>query len=152
MDDAIQEYLEATVIPLRLGCTTESGWPAVISLWFLVDEGALYCATQADARVVAYLQADDRCAFEVAGDRPPYCGVRGQARASIEPERGLAVLQRLLDRYLGGDESKLARLLLDNADNEVAIRLEPVNLTTWNFSARMEGVPGAQPDKPCPPS
>ncbi len=132
-----QEYLEQTVIPLRLSCVTASGWPAVLSLWYLYKDESLYCATQAGARVVQYLQGEPRCAFEVASDLPPYCGIRGRAKAQIMPELGEDVLSELLRRYLGGLDSKLARTLLEGRANEVAIRLEPKSVHAWNFSRRM---------------
>lgn len=132
-------YLQTTIIPLRLSCLTASGWPVVLSLWYVYEEGGLYCATQAQARVVSYLQRDDRCAYEVAADQPPYCGVRGQARADIVPERGGEILERLLMRYLGDIDAPLARRLLAKRASEVAIRITPVNAFTWDYSARMAG-------------
>jgi nitroimidazol reductase NimA-like FMN-containing flavoprotein (pyridoxamine 5'-phosphate oxidase superfamily) len=135
---AYQEYLQHMRIPLRLSCKTASGWPVVLSLWYLYEDGALYCATKGSARVVEHLMNDPRCAFEIAGDTPPYCGVRGQARAVIEPAKGGETLRKLLQRYQGGTETELAQKLLKNPDAEVAIRLEPVNLFQWDFSKRMQ--------------
>lgn len=144
------DYLKTAVIPLRLACTTPSGWPVVLSLWYVFEDGCLYCATQAEARVVGYLQQNSRCAYEVAADQPPYCGVRGQARAEIVPERGGELLERLLVRYLGGTDSPLARTLLAKRASEVAIRLTPVNAFTWNFSERMATAVVSPPQKNCP--
>lgn len=136
----IEGYLKAVRIPLRLACTTPSGWPAVVSLWFRYRDGRLYCATQRSARVVSYLQTDPRCGFEIAADAPPYCGLRGRAVARIDDRIGLEVLEQLLERYLGGTDNALARNLLAKADNEVAILLEPVKVFTWDFSDRMRDV------------
>lgn len=147
---AIAAYLDTVRIPLRLACDTYSGWPFVLSLWFLHEEGRLFCATPASARVVSYLRREPRCAFEVAADDPPYCGVRGQALAEVVPARGEEILRRLLVRYLGGEDHALAQRLLARAHAEVAIVLTPVNLFTWNFSRRMQDVAPLR-DKPCPP-
>ena len=134
------EYLNKTRIPLRLSCRTISGWPFVLSLWYLYQDGLLYCATQAGARVVSYLENEPRCGYEIAADLPPYCGIRGQAKARIDREIGGEILEGLLTRYLGGTESLLAKELLKNADNEVALVLDPVNCFSWDFSQRMENV------------
>ncbi len=91
----IAAYLEAVRIPLRLSCLTTSGWPIVLSLWYLHEAGRLYCATLATARVVEYLRREPRCGFEVGADQPPYCGVRGQARAEIDPALGQDAPARL---------------------------------------------------------
>lgn len=146
---AIARYLDHTRIPLRLACDTQSGWPFVLSLWYLHEAGNLCCATVNTAKVVDYLRREPRCAFEVAADEPPYCGVRGQALAEIDQQRGEEILRRLLQRYLGGADSALARRLLARSEQEVAIVLQPVNVFTWNYSNRMQDVAGER-KKPCP--
>lgn len=135
-----ETYLHLARIPLRLACTTESGWPIAISLWFKHQNGKLFCATQKSARIVSYLKSDPRCAFEIAADLPPYCGVRGQAIASIDDGIGAEILEQLLVRYLGGIDNALARNLLAKRDDEVAIILKPINIYTWDFSNRMRDV------------
>jgi nitroimidazol reductase NimA-like FMN-containing flavoprotein (pyridoxamine 5'-phosphate oxidase superfamily) len=134
----IEQYLAEMKIPMRLSCVTDSGWPVGLSLWYLYEDGHFYCATQASAKVVGYLQKDSRCAFEVAGDQPPYRGVRGQATAVILPDQGLEILSRLLTRYLGDTDNPLAQKLLSRPTPEVALRITPVNHTTWDFTTRMK--------------
>jgi hypothetical protein len=99
--------------------------------------GALWCASRPGARVIAHLQRDARCAFEVARDAPPYRGVRGQARATVLRDEGERLLGELIDRYLGGRTSPLARRLLAGATDEVAIRVAPTRLITWDYTSRM---------------
>jgi hypothetical protein len=43
----------------------------------------------------------------------------------------------LLDRYLGGRDSPLARRLLADAADEVAIRVMPTWLASWDYTERM---------------
>ena len=149
-DDSIQNYLQAIKIPLRLSCVDEAGWPVVLSLWFLYEDGSFYCATPERAKLVSYLRREPRCAFEVADDEPPYCGVRGRAVATIDLETGWQILERLLVRYIGGTDNPLAETLLSRDDPEVAIRLEPQTFHTWNFSQQMKGTTPSNDEKPCP--
>jgi len=144
--EQIADFLDQQAIPLRLGCHTSSGWPVVASHWFVYRDGALWCATQARAKIVRYLGDDPRCAFELATNGVPYRGVRGQGRAHIDPERGPDVLRALIARYLGGDESEFAQWLLARARDEVAIRIEPTRLRSWDFGRRMTG--GVSPAPP----
>ena len=146
----VRAYLQEVVIPLRLSCITPSGWPVVLSLWYLYRDGQLYCATQKTAKVVGYLEREPRCAFEVASDLPPYCGIRGQAQAAIDASMGPEILEQLLVRYLGGTESPLAKRLLSDRDNEVAIAIQPVNIHSWNFADRMQSSITDGVSKPCP--
>jgi nitroimidazol reductase NimA-like FMN-containing flavoprotein (pyridoxamine 5'-phosphate oxidase superfamily) len=134
------EFLTQKRIPIRLACQTESGWPAVLSLWYLYRDGKIYCATRPSARVVSYLGSDSRCAFEIAADTPPYCGVRGQARSEIDPSLGGEILDLLIQRYLGGQDNSLAQNLLKYREEEVALVITPVNVFQWDFSSRMEEI------------
>ena len=148
--ESIVQYLAQAQIPLRLSCVSTAGWPAVLSLWYLFEDGHLYCATTQQAKVVKYLEGEPRCAFEVAADEPPYCGVRGRAVATIEAERGMEILERLLERYLGGNDNALAQRLLGRSQPEVAIRLAPQNYYTWNFTDRMRDTVPQEIQKLCP--
>jgi len=132
----IEDFLTTTTIPVRLASAGRSG-PMVQSMWFLWRDCRLWCATQRSAVVVHRLAADPACGFEVAGDRPPYRGVRGQGRAEIIRTDGAEVLAELLHRYLGGTSSELARWLLSRTENEVAIAITPEHLSSWDFSSRM---------------
>lgn len=133
-------FLDKIRIPVRLACKTGSGWPMVVSLWYLHRDGKLYCATQKTAKIISYLKYDSRVGFEIAEDRPPYCGVRGQAVASVDENMGIQILEQLLVRYLGGTKNPLAEKLLAKAKNEVAIVLNPVQVFTWDYSTRMQDV------------
>lgn len=133
----VEEYLSQTAIPMRLSVTSPSGWPMVLSLWFDLEDGQLLCATQRTAAVVRALEADPRCAFEVAGETPPYRGVRGRGLVELDSEEAPRVLRRLIERYLGSTDGPLARWLLGRSESEVCIRIRPERLTSWDFSRRM---------------
>ncbi len=107
------------------------------SLWFRYDEGALWCATQAESVLAHRLRANDRCGFEVSADTPPYRGVRGSGRAALLPEAAPEVLPRLIDRYLGARPTPLATWLMSRLDREVAVRIDQLVVTTWDYSDRM---------------
>lgn len=136
----VRAYLEKVRIPIRLTSITTSGWPVLISLWYLYQDGLLYCATQESAKIVSYIENDDRVAFEVAADDPPYCGIRGQARARVDDQLGAEMLEKLLERYLGGTKNDLAQNLLAKKDTEVAIVLDPLRIYTWDFRERMQNI------------
>lgn len=133
----LQAYVEQSHIPLRLACVNDKGWPIVLSLWYLLEDGVLYCATREGARVVQYLARNPRCGFEIASEQMPYCGVRGQAEARIIPDRGHEILNKLLIRYVGGLDNQLAEKLLKREEAEVALAIQPITLSSWNFERRM---------------
>ena len=138
----VADFLVASVIPMRISVETDSGWPIVLSLWFAPDGLELVAATRPTSTLVRCLERRPRCGFEVAGDTPPYRGVRGRATVELDRAAGSATLDRLLVRYLGGLDSPLADTLRASADDEVCLRLQPVALTTWDFRHRMASSPG----------
>lgn len=146
----LESYLNEIKVPLRLSCITESGWPIVLSLWFVYKGRKLFCATKESAKVVNYLKNEPRCSFEIAADSLPYCGVRGTAYAKINKTRGVEILRILLNRYLGGENSSLAKSLLKEGRKEVAIELQPVKIFSWNFDKRMKNAVSEKRILPCP--
>ena len=138
----IAGFLDDARIPLRLATVAPSGWPIVLSLWFVRSGDLLLCATQRSASIVTALEASGRCAFEVAGEQLPYHGVRGRACVTVEPDDGLETLARLVRRYLGDTDGAFARRLLERPTPEVVLRLDPVELTSWDYRGRMTGRQG----------
>jgi len=137
-EQQINRFLADTVIPIRLACIDRDGDPLVCSLWYLYADGALWCATQQTANVIALFEANPRCGFEVAPETMPYRGVRGQGKVTLSAEQGPATLLRLLDRYLGTRDSGFATWLIARSVGEVALRIDPDWLTSWDFSQRMK--------------
>jgi len=107
-------------------------------MWYLYKDGKFYLATPATAKVVSYLKNNPKCAFEVASDNPPYCGIRGHAKVKIKDSIGLSILKELLKRYIGDLESPLAKKLLSRDLPEVAIELSPKSIYKWDFTDRMK--------------
>lgn len=135
----VAAFLRDVVIPLRLAATTPTGWPLVLSLWFVLDGDELVCATQRCASIVHVLERNPRCAFEVASEQPPYRGVRGRGPVRVETDGALEALDALIERYLGTTGNSLARWLRSRADTEVCLRITPVELSSWDYTRRMSG-------------
>jgi nitroimidazol reductase NimA-like FMN-containing flavoprotein (pyridoxamine 5'-phosphate oxidase superfamily) len=130
-------YLEDATVPVRLACRTPNGGLWMLSLWFRYDDGAVHCATSADADVVSYLEANPSIAFEISDNEPPYRGVRGAGTATIDPDEDRELLLSLFERYLGGTDNALADRLLVEDREEVHVRVDPTKCYTWDFSDRM---------------
>ena len=139
LEPEIQRLLDETRIPVRLSCNGASGCPVLASLWYLPEDGRLWCATQRSANVAKLLARDSQCAFEVSVESMPYRGVRGQGLATLHDDRGEEILLKLLDRYLGDSKSQLARSLLAQVATETAIAIEPKTIFSWDYTERMTG-------------
>lgn len=130
-------FLAEASLPVRLAVLGRSGHPLIASLWYLHRDGALWCAVQQEAAIAQALERDPRCAFEIAPDRPPYHGLRGQGEAVWVPDQAESVLRALIDRYLGDARSDLARWLLGRIANETALRISPRRWSSWDYRSRM---------------
>ena len=117
----IEEFLGKAVIPMRLAAISHNGWPVVASLWFAYQQGTFYCASKKNSRIVKLLSENERCGFEVAGEKPPYFGIRGQGVAEIDIQGGEQWLKKLTERYIGPKNSAFSDWLLRNAANEVVV-------------------------------
>jgi hypothetical protein len=137
-DKDISSFLNSYVAPIRLSGIAGSGYPIICSLWFEYRDKAIWCATKSTSRIAQILTNNSKCAFELAPNEPPYYGVRGQANASLHLENADELLERLIVRYLGNNDSKLAKKLLDDTANEVAIKIEPTNIFSWDYRKRMK--------------
>jgi nitroimidazol reductase NimA-like FMN-containing flavoprotein (pyridoxamine 5'-phosphate oxidase superfamily) len=140
--EGVADFLDAQTIPVRVATTTPSGHLWMVSLWFRHREGHLECATGAGADLVEYLRADPAVAFEVSTNEVPYRGVRGRGSVGLAPDEDKETLRSLIERYLGGTDSGLARRLLDPDRDEVRIRIDPAKVYSWDFSERMGDVEG----------
>jgi hypothetical protein len=133
--DQIDAHLRSATIPIRLA--SSGTYPLVQSLWFTFDGTALWCATPRDSVLSKRLVRANGVGFEIAGDTPPYLGVRGTGRAQLLPSDAATVLPQLIDKYLGDQTVPLAKWLLSRLDEEVAIRIDSLTLTSWDYSSRM---------------
>ena len=133
----IEEHLRVTNLPLRLAATSPTGWPMVVSLWFIYNSGTLVCATKRQARIASSIAQSPRCAFEVARETAPYFGVRGQGVASISSENAHEMLEKLADRYISKDKAQFKKWLLTSSADEVVISIRPVAFHSWDYRKRM---------------
>ena len=109
----VDQILHDAKIPIRIAFIKPNQFPNVISLWYVYINQKIYCATQKSAKIVSYLENNPVCGFEIAADKPPYKGVRGEGTAKIIDENGSETLEILIDKYLGKKESILSKFLRD---------------------------------------
>lgn len=134
----IDQMVSDPKIPIRLACVKPNGNPRVLSLWYVQINDKIYCATQNSAKIVSYFKKNPICGFEIAGDKPPYRGVRGEGRVRILDNKGENILEILVKKYLGEKESKLSRFLKSNSKTEVAIEISLHKIFNYDYSKRMK--------------
>ena len=76
--EEIDKFIPDSKIPIRIAFMKSIDIPAVISLWYICKDGKIHCAAQKSAKIVSYFQKNPICGFEIAADKPPYKGIRGE--------------------------------------------------------------------------
>ncbi len=140
-----KEFLNDMLIPIKLAVVKKTGYPVVLSLWYMYKDNKLYCATRKGARVVKYIRQNNKCAFEIASERPPYKGLRGEGRLYVDKEKGPFILRQLIQKYLKDKESKLKSFLMKNIAKEVAIEIDVEKWYGFDYSSRMDDEPLKDP-------
>lgn len=116
---------------LRLGTVDDEGWPAVVPLWFVWHEEAIWVWNLTRARRTRRLREGTRCAFTVdAGvDYGELRGASGRLEYAFVPDEEvpLQVRAAFSAKYLGTDEP------LEPADHHQWLRMVPSTLRTWDF-------------------
>ena len=138
--EEIDKFIPDSKIPIRIAFMKSADLPAVISLWYVCKDGKIYCAAQKTSKIVSYLQKNPVCGFEIAADKPPYKGIRGEGTVRILNQTGAYVLDLLMEKYLGEKESILSKFLKNNSKTEVAIEINPQKTFHYDYSKRMKGV------------
>ena len=126
-EQLFKNVVDDTKIPIRIAFIKPDGSPNILSLWYEQIDGKIYCATKKTSKIVSYLQHNPNCGFEIATDKPPYKGSRGNGIAKILPDDG-------------EKKSTLSEYLKNNSKSEVAIEITPKKIFNYDYSKRMKGV------------
>ncbi|HET7283832.1 MAG TPA: hypothetical protein VFI70_04035 [Nitrososphaeraceae archaeon] len=133
------QFLIDIDLPIRLACLFISDWPAVVSLWYVLTDEKIYCATQSKAKIIRYLRRSSKCGFEIAGDSFPYRGIGYYGNASISKEKGKNIFRMLIQKYKRREISELHKLSLSekHLQNEVTVEIAQNTMFEWDDKARM---------------
>jgi len=133
---AVDRFLAAPRL-MRLGVTELDGTPLVHPVWYTwgQDQFLLHIPTTSPKRTA--IERQPTVYFTVDDKGPGVFGVRGKARASIDPdrERLRKILQDQWDRYVGGSDSEPHRGLMGMVETGdlILVILTPRYLATWGL-------------------
>lgn len=139
-EQLFKNLIDGTKIPIRIAFIKSDGSPNILSLWYEQIDGKIYCATKKTAKIVSYLEQNPNCGFEIATDKPPYKGSRGNGTAKILHNDGERILSVLISKYLGEKKSILSEYLKNNSKSEIAIEITPQKIFNYDYSKRMRDV------------
>jgi len=121
---------------MRLGVTEPDGTPLVHPVWYTWEEDQFFLHIPTRSPKRTGIEAQPTVYFTVDDKGPGIFGVRGKARAAIDPdrERLRKVIQDQWDRYTGRSDAETSVLMgmVGTGDLILAI-LTPRYLATWGL-------------------
>ena len=133
----LQDFLVSTKIPIRISVLDDE-YPLICSVWFEYADSKLIIVSHEESKLAKTLLRQRKCGFEIATNDPPYRGVRGKANVDAELGGSEDTLRRVIQRYLGETNQKLASWLLSRVEHEVKFTLHPTWVTSWDYGERVE--------------
>jgi nitroimidazol reductase NimA-like FMN-containing flavoprotein (pyridoxamine 5'-phosphate oxidase superfamily) len=134
----VDKFLAGSKTPLRLGTTDPNGEPNIHPVWYYYDGKNLYLMSYKDAVKIRNLKRNKSVYFSVDTDMMPNTGVKGKGTATIvkDPAKVLSLSEKIIAKYLGDINSKMAKGMLDEVKkgSEVLVEITPHFFSTWDYS------------------
>ena len=137
-NDEIVEFLTTSKKNLQLGTIDEKNEPNIHPVWFLYQNGAIYCATEKKSKKYQNILKNNLVYFSVDEDNSEFKGVRGKGSVLIRDDinQNLPIAKKIMIKYTGSTDNEIAKFLLDGVRNgfSVILELTPKYYSTWDHS------------------
>jgi uncharacterized pyridoxamine 5'-phosphate oxidase family protein len=132
------EFLTDKKLNLLLGTVGKNGDPFIHPVWFLYENEKLYVETSKTSKKVQNIQHKNTVYFCIDDENLPYRGVRGKAlvKISTDVEGNIPIAERIMIKYTGDLENKVAKMLMDGvrAGQSAILEISPEYYSTWDHS------------------
>lgn len=131
--------LTALAIPAHLATLDPAGFPRVIPIWFLWEEGVFYLSSGPQSRHVQDLVRDPRAGLCITVEESqtetgyrPFRQIMVRGKASVQPDTNASWARKLIGKYIPG-EAGVRRAKLEAGKPRVVIVLRPERFLTTGF-------------------
>jgi len=132
------EFLTDRKLNLLLGTVGKNGDPFIHPVWFLYENEKLYVETSKTSKKVQNIQQKNMAYFCIDDENLPYRGVRGKAlvKISTDVEDNIPIAERIMVKYTGDLENKVAKMLMDGVrvGQSAILEISPEYYSTWDHS------------------
>ncbi len=126
-------------IPAHLATLDPAGFPRIVPLWFLWEDGSFYLSSGLQSRHVQDLARDPRAGLCItveegqteAGYRP-FCQIMVRGKASVQPDTDSIWACKLISKYITG-QAGVVRAEREVGKSHVVIVLHPESFLTTGF-------------------
>lgn len=136
-----QEIADLTglAIPAHLATLDPAGFPRVLPIWFLWEEGCFYLSSGPQSRHVQDLTRDPRAGLCITVEESqtetgyrPFRQIMVRGTADVLPDTNASWARKLIRKYIAGDAGKL-RAEMEAEKPHVVIVLRPEHFLTTGF-------------------
>jgi len=132
------EFLTDKKLNLLLGTVGKNSDPFIHPVWFLYENEKLYVETSKTSKKVQNIRYKNMVYFCIDDENLPYRGVRGKAlvKISTDVEDNIPIAERIMVKYTGNLENKVAKMLMDGvrAGQSAILEISPEYYSTWDHS------------------
>ena len=132
------KFLTDKKLNLLLGTVDKNGDPFIHPVWFLYENEKLYVETSKTSKKVQNIQHKNMVYFCIDDENLPYMGVRGKAlvKISTDVEGNIPIAERIMIKYTGNLENKVAKILMDGvkAGQSAILEISHAYYSTWDHS------------------
>ena len=104
----------------------------------MYENEKLYVETSKTSKIVQNIQQKNMVYFCIDDENLPYRGVRGKAfvKISTDVEDNIPIAERIMIKYTGNLENKVAKMLMDGvkAGQSAILEISPTYYSTWDHS------------------
>ncbi|MEW6604482.1 MAG: pyridoxamine 5'-phosphate oxidase family protein [Thermoproteota archaeon] len=140
-EDEVKNFLSTGKRFVRLGTIDDKGDPNVHPVWYYFDGYKLYFETSRSSRKAQNIRNRDTVYFCIDDESVPYKGVRGKGIATISENvnRNVLFAEKLVVKYTGSLENKMAKFLMHSvmSGESVIVEISPLYFATWDQSKGM---------------
>ncbi len=136
-----QEIVDLTslAIPAHLATLDPAGFPRIIPIWFLWEDGIFYLSSGPQSRHVQDLVRDPRAGLCITVEESqtetgyrPFRQIMVRGKASVQPDTDASWARKLIGKYIPG-EAGVRRAKLEAGKPHVVIVLRPERFLTTGF-------------------
>jgi len=137
-EEETRNFLSNKKLFARIGSIDKKGDPNVHPVWYYFDNDRIYFETGRDSRKAQNIQKKNMIYFCIDDDTAPYKGVRGKGVATIlqDINKSLPIVEKLLIKYIGNLDNKMAKFLFNSVKSgeSIVIEITPQFFATWDHS------------------
>ena len=136
--DEIQQFLANGKIPMRLATIGGDGGPVIYPVWYHYANDRLYLFSRKNTKKMEDIERDSTVYFSIDTETFPNKGVKGKgtARMISDPNEGVPLVERMLEKYLGDTKSSYPKAMIESVrkGSDVVVEIRPHYYTVWDYT------------------